>query len=200
MRALLVAVVVAVGSAAAVAGDGASATPGRQAASTAASAASTGVVAARRSGPAASAAEPSAPVRYGLPVRGRVVRAFDPPATEYGAGHLGVDLSAAAGTPVLAAADGAVTFAGAVAGRRLVVIRHADGVRTEYEPVTVAVRSGQPVARGQPIGQVSGRHAGCAASCLHWGARRADTYIDPLSLLRPLGPVRLLPWPRGSSG
>ena len=31
-------------------------------------------------------------------------------------------------------------------------------------------------------------------TCLHWGARRGDTYLDPLSLLRPLGPVRLLPW------
>jgi hypothetical protein len=33
-----------------------------------------------------------------------------------------------------------------------------------------------------------------ALGCAAWGARRGDIYLDPLELLRPLGPVRLLPW------
>ena len=125
-----------------------------------------------------------------------VLRRFDPPVVRYGPGHLGVDLRLAVGAVVRAAADGVVRFAGPVAGRGVVVIAHPDGVSTEYEPVRPLVRAGAAVARGQPIGQLVGQHRGCSESCLHWGARRAGAYLDPLLLLRPLGPVRLLPWPR----
>jgi murein DD-endopeptidase MepM/ murein hydrolase activator NlpD len=99
------------------------------------------------------------------------------------------------GASVAAAAACVVTFAGSVAGRGLVVIAHADGVRTEYEPLTPAVRARDPVRRGEVIGTVRGTHHGCRPQrCLHWGAKRDGAYIDPMSLLRPLGPVRLLPW------
>jgi murein DD-endopeptidase MepM/ murein hydrolase activator NlpD len=86
-----------------------------------------------------------------------------------------------------------------VADRGIVVVTHPDGIRTEYEPVHPLVTRGQAVARGDPIGAVSGSHAACApASCLHWGARRGDSYLDPMSLLNALGPlgtVRLIPAP-----
>jgi murein DD-endopeptidase MepM/ murein hydrolase activator NlpD len=49
------------------------------------------------------------------------------------------------------------------------------------------------VRRGDLLGMLSAGHAGCAAAaCLHWGLRRGETYLDPLSLLRPPR-VRLLP-------
>jgi murein DD-endopeptidase MepM/ murein hydrolase activator NlpD len=136
---------------------------------------------------------------YSAPIPGplHVLRPFEPPPTPYAAGHRGVDLAASPGAAVLAAADGQVTFAGSVAGRGVVVILHADGIRTEYEPVAPLVAPGQAVARGQPIARLRGQHDHWpSGQCLHWGARRGDTYIDPMSLLRPLGPVRLLPWPR----
>jgi murein DD-endopeptidase MepM/ murein hydrolase activator NlpD len=134
--------------------------------------------------------------RYASPVAPlRVVRAFEAPATPFGPGHRGVDLAVRPNAAVRAAAAGVVTFAGSVAGRGVVVIAHADGVRTEYEPLRVSVSSGTTLTRGQVIGRVWGRHGDCAASrCLHWGARRGEEYFDPLLLLRPLGPVRLLPW------
>ena len=122
-----------------------------------------------------------------------VLRPFDPPATEFGPGHLGVDLRAAPVEVVRAAADGVVDFAGPVAGRGVVVVRHPDGIRTEYEPVRAFVRAGTQVRAGDPIGVLRGRHPGCSGHCLHWGARRGDQYLDPLTLLRPLGPVVLLP-------
>jgi murein DD-endopeptidase MepM/ murein hydrolase activator NlpD len=144
------------------------------------------------------AAAPSgSEVRYSLPVAGApvVVRPFAPPPTPYAAGHRGVDLATIAGAGVTAAAAGTVTFSGPVAGRGVVVIAHADGVSTEYEPVDSSVRRGDLVARGDVIGHVAGTHDGCAPdSCLHWGARRDGTYFDPMSLLRPLGTVRLIPW------
>jgi murein DD-endopeptidase MepM/ murein hydrolase activator NlpD len=137
-------------------------------------------------------------VTYAPPVMPmRVLRGFEAPTSPYGPGHRGVDLGLAQGGLVSAAADGVIGFAGPVAGRGVVVVVHADGISTEYEPVTPVVRAGAGVRRGQPVGRLSGTHPACApASCLHWGARRGSAYVDPLSLLRPLGPVRLLPWPR----
>jgi murein DD-endopeptidase MepM/ murein hydrolase activator NlpD len=121
-----------------------------------------------------------------------VLRGFHPPATRYGAGHLGVDVAATG--VVRSAGAGTVTFAGSVAGRGVVVVLHPDGIRTEYEPLRPAVPRGRRVSAGDVLGTVVGVHRGCPGPCLHWGARRGDTYLDPLGLLRPLGPVRLLPW------
>jgi murein DD-endopeptidase MepM/ murein hydrolase activator NlpD len=140
---------------------------------------------------APAAATYSAPVAAPL----RVVNPFRAPPTPYSAGHRGVDFAVYPGAVVWAAATGRVTFAGTVAGRDVVVLLHPDGISTEYEPVVPAVRAGQFVARGAPIGRVSGSHDGCQPDrCLHWGARRSGQYFDPLSLLQTLGPVRLLPW------
>jgi murein DD-endopeptidase MepM/ murein hydrolase activator NlpD len=124
-----------------------------------------------------------------------VVRAFDPPDHPFGPGHLGVDIATSSATAIRAAGTGVVTFAGSVAGRGLVVVLHADGVRTEYEPVQPTVHRGAEVRLGEVIGRVHGTHGDCdPGACLHWGARRDDAYLDPLLLLQPLGPVRLLPW------
>jgi murein DD-endopeptidase MepM/ murein hydrolase activator NlpD len=131
-----------------------------------------------------------------LPDPLRVLRPFAPPSTPYGPGHLGVDLRAVPGEVVRSAGGGVVRFAGPVAGRGVVVVAHAGGISTEYEPVRPAVRAGARVRAGEPIGTVRGRHAGCPGVCMHWGARRGDSYVDPLALLRPLGPVVLLPWSR----
>ena len=119
-----------------------------------------------------------------------VVRSFDPPSVPWGRGHRGVDLAGSAGDPVRAAAAGTVVFAGPVAGRGVVSIGHAGGLRTTYEPVDPLVSVGSRVRTGDPIGRLTaGGH--CDETCLHWGALRTR-YVDPLGLLRP-GPVRLLP-------
>lgn len=121
-----------------------------------------------------------------------VSRRFEAPAHAYGPGHRGADLAGAPGTPVAAAGDGVVVFAGMVAGRPVVSIDHAGGLRTTYEPVDPVVAGGQRVARGSPIGTLLPGHAGCPAdACLHWGLRLGETYLDPLLLLAVQ--VRLLP-------
>jgi murein DD-endopeptidase MepM/ murein hydrolase activator NlpD len=138
-------------------------------------------------------AQPRLPSPAGWPLTGspEVISGFDPPDQNYDRGHRGVDLAARTGEPVLATAAGIVVFAGAVGGRGVVSIDHGP-VRTSYEPVSPAVRAGQPVRLGQPIGRVSsGGH--CTGRCLHWGLRQGVSYIDPLLLLgRPEGPIRLL--------
>ena len=145
--------------------------------------------------PAASAAPPAVALwTWPLPGDPAVTRPFQPPPTPYAAGHRGVDLAGPAGQPVLAAGAGVVAFAGLVAGRPVVIVQHADGLRTTYEPVQPGVAAGQAVARGSPLGLLVAGHAGCPVeACLHWGLRRGEVYLDPLSLLRPPR-VRLLPW------
>jgi murein DD-endopeptidase MepM/ murein hydrolase activator NlpD len=154
----------------------------------------------RGAGPAALTASvrPSAAdvVTYVAPASPlRVVRPFRAPATRYGAGHRGVDLRVRTDLAVLSAGAGIVRFAGSVGPREVIVVAHNDGVTTEYEPVASSVRVGAAVRAGQLIGHVRGTHQGCSSPCLHWGARRAGEYFDPLTLLKPLGPVVLLPWP-----
>ncbi|MEV8440827.1 M23 family metallopeptidase [Actinosynnema sp. NPDC051121] len=142
----------------------------------------------------------SRPPRFAWPLAPphRVVRAFEPPATEYAAGHRGVDLAAPPGTAVLAAGDAVVLHAGPVADRAVVSLLHAGGLRTTYEPIAPAVRRGQHVRRGTLIGTLHPGHESCPAeACLHWGALRTAppdhrTYLDPLRLLAN-GRSRLLP-------
>ena len=134
-------------------------------------------------------------VRFRWPLDGSpaVVRRFEPPPEPWLPGHRGVDLAAPPGVPVRAAGAGVVHFAGPVAGRGVVSVDHPGGLRTTYEPVVPSVHSGQSVRAGDVLGVLAAGHAGCpAAACLHWGLRRGDTYLDPLSLLG-LARVRLLP-------
>jgi murein DD-endopeptidase MepM/ murein hydrolase activator NlpD len=128
-----------------------------------------------------------------------VVRRFRASPTLWGAGHRGVDLAARVGQPVLAAAAGVVTFAGVVAGRGVVAVTHAGGLRSTYEPVRGDVVVGARVSAGQPIGVVEGTPGHCSpVTCLHWGAVRgsghAARYVDPLAMLGvDLSPPVLLP-------
>jgi murein DD-endopeptidase MepM/ murein hydrolase activator NlpD len=136
----------------------------------------------------------------GLPTPS-VARPFREPTHRFGPGHRGVDLAAAPGAAVLAAAAGVVVFAGWLAGRGVVSVQHPDGLRTTYEPVSASVVSGAAVVRGTVLGALEPGHAGCRGVCLHWGARRdRNTYVDPLLLLAPPR-LRLLPVPdRWSDG
>lgn len=153
---------------------------------------------------------PSPPADTPVPAVGRawpvglcpsVIRGWEPPATTYGRGHRGVDLTAAPGAPVRAVAPGRISFAGRVAGRGVVSVElNGTGdppLRTTYEPVRATAKKGAEVAAGEVIGVLEPTGSHCPASCLHWGLRRGDAYLDPLSLLPPWllgrGPSRLLP-------
>jgi len=126
-----------------------------------------------------------------------VTRAFDAPSPDWLRGHRGVDLAGLPGQTVYAAGAGVVVFAGPVAGRPVVSVAHAGGLRTSYEPVRASVAPGQHVGPESPLGLLAAGHPGCpVAACLHWGAmwgsaQRAD-YVDPLGLLATT-PVRLKP-------
>lgn len=139
------------------------------------------------------------------PTVGIVVRGFDPPATDYGAGHRGVDIAANGGDSVVAASSGTVTYAGTVAGRGVVTITTPDGVLITVEPVRAIVTRGALVSVGDVLGTVTaGIH--CPQTCVHVSVRRAATsgtssesnsvhYLDPFALLGDLPQPAVL-WSR----
>ena len=131
-------------------------------------------------------------------LRPPVLRTWEPPPTAYARGHRGVDLAAPPGTPVRAVAAGRVSFAGRVAGKGVLSIAlTGTDLRTTYEPVRATVKKGEEVTPGEVVATVEPTGSHCTTTCVHWGLRRGDTYLDPLSLLPPWllrrGPSRLLP-------
>ena len=122
------------------------------------------------------------------PVPGPVVRSYDPPAKDWLPGHRGVDLAAAVGTPVRAAATGRISVAKVIAGRGVVTIVHG-ALRTTYEPVKAVVGVGEQVRAGDVVGTVQAGH--CQSACLHFGLKRGEEYLNPLD--ESAAEVRLLP-------
>lgn len=117
---------------------------------------------------------------------------YQAPAHAYGAGHRGVDLQAEPGAPVVAPADGVISFAGTVVDRPLLTIDHGGGLVTTLEPVLPAVAIGARVAAGEVVGTVAtGGHT--APGAVHFGVRDAGEYINPLLLLEAVPRAVLLP-------
>ncbi len=122
------------------------------------------------------AADAAEATDYVPPVDAPVIDEFRPPAHRYGPGNRGLEYGTRPGQTVRAAANGTVSFAGDVAGRLVVSIRHPDGLRTTYSGLaSVAVARGQAVDADTPIGTASNR--------LHFGVRAGDAYLDPAALL-----------------
>lgn len=95
--------------------------------------------------------------------------------------HSGVDLAAAAGTPVYASAPGYVVTANWAGGYGLLVaIEHAGGMQTRYGHLArLAVASGQYVAAGAVIGYV-GSTGNSTGPHLHYEVRINGRAVNPL--------------------
>jgi hypothetical protein len=127
------------------------------------------------------------------PVDGDLVRAFDPPQSHYGAGHLGADFRTPSGTPVRAAGPGEVTFAGSIAGAVHVVVAHAGRLRTSYSYLTAAsVRRGDAVRTGAVLGTSGGTGVNHDGQVLHFGLRSGDEYLDPMLLFGAVDLARVV--------
>jgi murein DD-endopeptidase MepM/ murein hydrolase activator NlpD len=117
------------------------------------------------------------------PVLGRVVSRFgDKPD---GTRNAGINLAAPLGTPVLAAENGIVVYAGdRLPGYgEMLLIRHAGGFTTAYaHNQTLLARVGDRVLRGQKIATV-GTSGGMKEPQLHFEIRTGSTPIDPLQHL-----------------
>lgn len=128
-----------------------------------------------------------------LDPRPTVVRAFDPPAKQWQSGHRGVDLRAAYdGAPVASPAAGTVSFVGVVVDRPVITVDHGNGLRSSFEPVRSDLTAGAAVAAGDVLGWIQPGHCG-RVSCVHWGVRRGEAYLNPLAFVTDLRPSVLLP-------
>lgn len=117
------------------------------------------------------------------PVHGQIVSAFG--SKPNGARNDGINIGAPEGTPVLAAENGIVIYAGdELPGYgRMLLIAHADGFTTAYAHNSVLlVAEGDEVSRGQAIAKV-GRSGGVASSQLHFELRDNKEPIDPVDHL-----------------
>ena len=121
---------------------------------------------------------------WAWPVAGPVIGTFDPPDTQFGPGHRGIDIATEVGTVVIAPEPGIVAFAGKIGGEPYVTLDHGGGLTSTYSWVSSAlVREGDSVPRGAAIA-LSGRgHPDSTMSHLHFGVRRDGVYLDPLSFL-----------------
>jgi len=117
------------------------------------------------------------------PVRGRIVSAFGPQPN--GLQNDGINLSVPEGTPVKAADDGVVTYAGnELKGYgNLVLVRHGNGFVTAYAHASeILVKKGDPVKRGQVIAK-SGQTGNVTTPQLHFEIRKGTTPVDPAQYL-----------------
>jgi murein DD-endopeptidase MepM/ murein hydrolase activator NlpD len=102
--------------------------------------------------------------------------------------HFGVDVAAAPGTPVRAAAAGTVTLAHGdlYFSGKTVIVDHGLGVSTLYIHMQeLRVATGDRVAQGQIIGTIgtTGRSTG---PHLHWGLNLGQDYLDPATIVGPM--------------
>ncbi|RWO75747.1 MAG: LysM peptidoglycan-binding domain-containing protein [Mesorhizobium sp.] len=112
------------------------------------------------------------------PVRGRVISSF-------GGGKDGVDIAVPEGTPVKAAENGVVIYAGDGLKEfgNTVLVRHENGLVTVYGHArSIEVQRGQKVKRGQEIAQ-SGMSGTTDSPKLHFEVRKNSAPVDPSTYL-----------------
>jgi murein DD-endopeptidase MepM/ murein hydrolase activator NlpD len=117
------------------------------------------------------------------PVRGRIIAAFGPKPN--GLQNDGINLAVPEGTPVKAADDGVVAYAGnELKGYgNLVLVRHANGFVTAYADTSdILVKRGETVKRGQVIAH-SGQSGNVTSPQLHFEIRKGSTPVDPAQYL-----------------
>ena len=119
---------------------------------------------------------------FDWPVKGRISSGFGP---RWGKMHNGLDIAVSTGTPVRAAADGKVTFAGWNGGYGiLVIIDHGNGVETRYAHNSrLNVKVGQRVERGQTVAY-SGNAGVSTGPHVHFEIRQRNNPVNPQTYLK----------------
>jgi len=117
------------------------------------------------------------------PVKGRIIAGFG--SRPNGTQNDGINLAVPEGTPVKAADDGVVAYAGnELKGYgNLVLIRHANGYVSAYANASqLLVKRGDSVKRGQIIAH-AGQTGNVSSPQLHFEIRKGSTPVDPTKYL-----------------
>ncbi|MBP7721999.1 MAG: LysM peptidoglycan-binding domain-containing M23 family metallopeptidase [Alphaproteobacteria bacterium] len=117
--------------------------------------------------------------RFLSPVEGKILSNYGP--KKDGLHNDGINIAAPAGTPVRAAENGVVVYAGneLKASGNLVIIRHQDRWMTAYAHMdNLQIKRGQTVKRGQTIGTV-GSSGSVDRPQLHFEVRRGTEALNP---------------------
>lgn len=129
-------------------------------------------------------AEPAGAMQtFRWPVKGRVIAGFGPKPS--GGQNDGINLAVPEGTPVKAADDGVVAYAGnELKGYgNLVLIRHSNGFVSAYAHASeLMVKRGDTIKRGQVIAN-AGQTGNVTSPQLHFEIRKGSTPVDPTKYL-----------------
>ena len=95
------------------------------------------------------------PLKFGRMTSSYSIRRFHPVSKRYKP-HTGIDYGAPTGTPIMATANGKVTFSGRKGGYgKLIIVKHANGYQTYYGHCSRLLKKrGQRVEQGQVIARV----------------------------------------------
>ena len=122
------------------------------------------------------------PLAHPIKDKHRFTSGFGP---RWGRMHNGLDFAAPHGTPIYAAADGVIIFAGRKSAYgRLVKIKHDFGYETRYAHLSkIRVKNGQRVSRGERIGDIgnTGRSTG---THLHYEIRTNGKAVNPMNYIK----------------
>ena len=131
--------------------------------------------------PQAAAPAPAPAIGFRWPAKGRVIAGFGGASA-----NEGINIALPEGTPVKAAEDGTVAYAGSdVKGYgKLVLIRHDNGYVSAYaHNGEIAVKHGEKVKRGQAIAK-SGQSGNVTSPQLHFEIRKGAQPVDPMPHLQ----------------
>ncbi len=116
-------------------------------------------------------------------MRGRIIAGFGPKSN--GQQNDGINLSVPEGTPIKAAEDGVVAYAGnELKGYgNLVLIRHPNGFVTAYAHASeLLVKRGDTIKRGQTIAK-AGQTGTVSSPQVHFEIRKGSSPVDPTQYL-----------------
>jgi len=115
------------------------------------------------------------------PINGALTSPFGP---RWGRLHAGIDVAAAEGTPIRAAASGSVVIAGWTGGYgNYTCIQHSGALSTCYAHQSrIGTSVGAQVSQGQVIGYV-GNTGNSFGAHLHFETRTSGTPVDPMGYL-----------------
>ncbi|MDL2320945.1 M23 family metallopeptidase [Desulfosarcina sp. OttesenSCG-928-B08] len=135
------------------------------------------------------------PLQFGRVTSGYTTRRFHPISKVYKA-HTGIDYGAPTGTPILATANGHVTFSGWKNGYgKLTILKHPNGYETYYGHCSqLLMKPGQRVLQGQTIAKV-GQTGVATGPHVHYEVRISGKPVDPVGVKKnqmpPLKPALL---------